>query len=152
MRVGHPAALRPLLESPPVSHLYDLMLMLDPQAEDERRAEILAGVQSAIETDGTLVGVHDWGNREMAYEIDHKGEAAYHLFQFEGPPALLERLNRTLKISDGVVRFRTIRLKPGSPPPPAPRADAPRGREEGVGSPVAARAAADAPASSDDDA
>ena len=135
-----------------MSALYDLMLMLDPQADDERRAEILAGVQSAIEADGTLVGVHDWGNREMAYEIDHKGEAAYHLFQFEGPPALLDQLNRTLKISDGVVRFRTIRLKPGSPPPPArPRAEAPRGREEGAGSPVAARAAADAPASFGDD-
>ncbi len=141
-----------MLESAPVSRLYDLMLMLDPQAEDERRGEILAGVQAAIESEGTLVGTHDWGSREMAYEIDHKGEAAYHLFQFEGPPALLERLNRTLRISDGVVRFRTIRLKPGSPPPPArPRAEVPRGREEGVGSPVAARAAADAPASSGGD-
>jgi hypothetical protein len=48
---------------------------------------------------------------------------------------------------DGVLRFRIIRLKPGSPPPPTPR-DAPRPREEREPSEgkVAARAAADAPA------
>ena len=129
--------------------LYDLMLMLDPNATDERRAEILESVQSSIEADGKLVGVHDWGSRRMAFEIDHRGEAAYHLFQFEAEPELLERLNRSLRIADGVLRFRTIRLKPGSPPPARPRPDAARGREE-PGASVAARAAADAPPSDDD--
>lgn len=124
--------------------LYDLMLMLDPNATDERRAEILRNAQSAIEAGGELVGVHDWGMRAMTFEIDHRGEAAYHLFQFNADPPLLEQLDRTLKITDGVLRFRIIRLKPGSPPPPRPRADTPRSREES--GPVAARAAADAPA------
>jgi hypothetical protein len=51
-----------------------------------------------------------------------------------------------LRIADGVLRFRTIRLKPGSPPPPRPRAEPPRQREETPEGKVAARAAADAPA------
>ena len=51
----------------------------------------------------------------MAYEIDHRPEAHYHLFQFEGENDLLERLNHQLKIMDGVLRFRIIRLKPGAP-------------------------------------
>jgi small subunit ribosomal protein S6 len=110
--------------------LYDLMLMLDPNVPDERHAEILQNVQSAIESDGTLVGVHDWGTRRMTFEIDHRPEAAYHLFQLEAEPKLLERLNHTLRITDGVLRFRIIRLKAGSPPPPPPRpAEAP-GRPE----------------------
>src|SRR5918997_5660055 len=103
--------------------LYDLMLMLDPNAPEERQGEILENVRSAIDGGGNLVGAHDWGTRRLAFEIDHRPEAAYHLFQFESEPELLERLNHNLKITDGVLRFRVIRLKPGSPAPPAPRAD-----------------------------
>ena len=127
--------------------LYDLMLMLDPNAPDERHPEIVGDVQSMIESGGTLVGSHDWGTRRMAFEIDHRREAGYHLFQFEGTNELLERLDHALKITDGVLRFRIIRLKPGSPPPPTPRAEAPRGRDDDVDATVAARAAADAPPS-----
>lgn len=126
--------------------LYDLMLMLDPTAPDERQDEIVREVQSMIESGGQLVGSHDWGTRRLAYEIDHRREAGYHLFQFEGSQELLEHLDGRLKIIDGLLRSRVIRLKPGSPPPPTPDREAPRRREEGVEPTVAAaRAAADAP-------
>jgi small subunit ribosomal protein S6 len=129
---------------PAVQGLYDLMLMLDPEATDERRSEILQEVQGMIESGGSLVGVHDWGTRRMSFEIDHRAEAGYHLFQFEADAALLDRLNHSLKIADGVLRFRVIGLKPGSPPPPAPRTDAPRPRDEVEEGARAPRAAADA--------
>jgi len=129
--------------------LYDLMLLLDSNAPDERRREIVANVQSMIESGGTLVGAHDWGMRRIAYEIDHRADADYHLFQFETNGGdLLDRLDHTLKITDGVLRFRVIRLKPGSPPPPAPRAAGrPRElpREEEETATVAPRSVADAP-------
>jgi len=126
---------------------YDLMLMLDPNAPEERQQQIAADVQTMIETDGTLVGHHDWGMRRMAFEIRHRPDASYHLYQFEGSNELLERLDHTLKITDGVLRFRIIRLKPGSPPPPEPRSDAARPREARTGDTrVAPRAAADQPA------
>jgi small subunit ribosomal protein S6 len=129
--------------------LYDLMLLLDSNAPDERRREIVGNVQSMIESGATMVGVHDWGMRRMAYEIDHRADADYHLFQFETDGGdLLERLDHTLKITDGVLRFRMIRLKPGSPPPPAPR-QAGRPREiappEEETATVAPRSVADAP-------
>jgi small subunit ribosomal protein S6 len=54
----------------------------------------------------------------MAYEIRHKTDADYHLIQFNGPRELLDRLDRTLRITDGVVRYRIIKLRPGTPPPP----------------------------------
>ena len=126
--------------------LYDLMLLLDPNAPDERHREILDHVNSAIAARGTLVGQHDWGIRRMAFEIDHRPDAAYHLFQFEGEKELLDQLDNSLKIADGVLRHRIIKVKPGTPPPPTPRADAPRAaRPDEGGAPVAARAAADAP-------
>ena len=129
-----------------MSHLYDLMLMLDPNAPEGRDEQVLGDVRSMIESSGTLVGEHDWGMRKMAYEIKHRPDAHYTLFQFEGENDLLERLGHTLKITDGVLRFRIIRLRPGTPPPPTPRPPEPRARErEPRGSErVAARAAADA--------
>ncbi|GAC1315811.1 MAG: hypothetical protein NVSMB25_00370 [Thermoleophilaceae bacterium] len=125
--------------------LYDLMLMIDPNAPEGRDEQIVGDVRGMIESAGTLVGHHDWGSRRLAFEIDHRTDAAYHLFQFEGGNDLLERINHTLKITDGVLRFRVIRLKPGSPAPPTPRPDAPRPREgRGSDTRVAPRSTADA--------
>jgi len=127
--------------------LYDLTLLLDPNAPDDRHREILGNVNSAIEGKGKLVGQHDWGMRRLAFEIDHRPDAAYHLFQFEGESDLLEQLDNTLKITDGVLRHRIIKVKPGTPPPPTPRPEPPRGARapDDAGGAVAARAAADAP-------
>ena len=129
------------------TRLYDLTLMLDPNVPDDRHREILDSVRSAIEGKGTLVGQHDWGMRRIAYEIDHRTDAAYHLFQFEGGNDLLEQLGNSLRITDAVLRHRIIKVKPGTPPPPTPRPEPPRGArpaDEPAGA-VAARAAADAP-------
>ena len=109
--------------------VYDLMLLLDTAATDAQRAKILADTEAAITAEGTLVGKHDWGARALAYEIRHKGEAEYHLFQFNATPALLERLHRTLRLTDGIVRFRIIKLAPGTPDPPAVRPEPPRPAE-----------------------
>ena len=127
------------------------MVLLDPNAPDDRHREILGNVNAAIEGKGTLVGQHDWGMRRLAFEIDHRSDAAYHLFQFEGQNDLLEQLHNTLKITDGVLRHRIIKVKPGTPPPPTPRPEPARGArapDEPEGT-VAARAAADAPAAPD---
>jgi small subunit ribosomal protein S6 len=128
--------------------LYDLMLLIDPNAPEGRQDQVVQEVQSMIESGGSLVGSHDWGLRRLAYEIDHRPDAHYQLVQFESEPQLLERLQHSLKIMDGVLRFRIIRLKPGTPPPPPPRDHIPRERREErePEGRVAARAAADAPA------
>ncbi len=109
--------------------LYDLTLLLSTSIEDERRAKIVADVEAAIAAGGGSVVRHDqWGRRTMTYRIAHQTEAEYHLLQFSGPPALLESLSHTLRIDDGVLRFRTIKVLPGTPPPPdspPPAASAP---------------------------
>jgi small subunit ribosomal protein S6 len=120
------------------------MLLLDPNAPEGRAEQILGDVEQAIGAGGSLLGRHDWGLRRMSFEIDHRPEALYYLFQFEGENELLERLNHMLKITDGVLRFRIIHLKPGTPPPPPPKPEAARTREPRGSERVAARAAADA--------
>ncbi|HEX7299416.1 MAG TPA: 30S ribosomal protein S6 [Solirubrobacteraceae bacterium] len=101
--------------------VYDLMLLLDTSAPEEQRKKVLSDVASMVSSSGDIVGDHDWGTRALAYEIDHRGDAEYHLLQFHGPADLLANLHRTLRITDGVVRFRIIKLAPGTPAPPEAR-------------------------------
>ena len=131
-----------------MARLYDLMLLIDPNAPEERRTAAVSEAESMIAAGGELVDSHDWGARRMAYEIDHRPEAEYRLYQFRGDNALLERLNQRLRIHDAVLRFRIIKQKPGMPTPPPPEQQSARRREdrEPQDTRVAARAAADAPA------
>ena len=98
--------------------LYDLTLLLDTQMESERRDQILANVEHAIDGRGEIVGRHEWGVRPTAYEVRKHTDAEYHLLQFRGPRELLEQLDHNLKITDGILRFRIVKLRPGTPPPP----------------------------------
>ena len=98
--------------------VYDLVLLLDQTIEQERRDTILANVEDAIDRAGEIVGRHDWGKRQTVYEVRKHSEADYHLIQFHGPATLLEQLDHNLKITDGVLRFRIIKLRPGTPAPP----------------------------------
>jgi small subunit ribosomal protein S6 len=108
---------------------YDLMLLLDTQAEEETRAKIVADARAAIEAQGELVRQDEWGERALAYPIQRKASAEYHLLQFHaGTPELLAGLNRTLHITDGILRFRIIKLKPGVPDAPDMHTSAPATR------------------------
>jgi len=94
-----------------MSRYYDLFVLLDPEAPEERRAAIVEQVKSQVDSGGaSLKGDADWGMRRLSYEIDHRREAQYHLFQFEGTPEVLTQLHRALSIDDSVLRHRIIRL------------------------------------------
>jgi small subunit ribosomal protein S6 len=99
--------------------LYDLMIVLSTLVEDDRRAKILTDVEAQITSGaGTLERNDDWRTRALAYEIHHQREGEYHLIQFRGAPSLIEALSHSLRIDDAVLRFRIIKVLPGTPPPP----------------------------------
>jgi small subunit ribosomal protein S6 len=148
---------------------YDLVMLLDPQADDATRAKLVADTKVSIEGQGELLRHDDWGERALAYEIDHKSSAQYHLMQFHAADKqLLGGLDRTLRLADEVIRFRIIKLAPGVPSAPdmssptaaARRADetpetaaepaAPAPAQEAPEPAPAAEAAADAPAPAPD--
>lgn len=99
--------------------LYDLVLMLTADAEESTRAKILSDVETAITgAGGSIERDDDWGRRPLAFEIRHLSEAEYHLLQFKAPATLIEELSHTLRITDGVLRFRVIKVRPGTPEAP----------------------------------
>jgi len=109
---------------------YDLVILLDPQSEPEARAKIIADTRAAVEAQGELLRHDEWGERALTYPIEKRTSAEYHLLQFHASTTdLLSGLDRTLRITDGVLRFRIVKLKPGVPEAPnmgsaAARADA----------------------------
>jgi small subunit ribosomal protein S6 len=95
------------------------MVVVSMNAEDERRAKILSDVEAQITSGGgTIERNDDWHTRPLAYEINHQTEGEYRLFQFTGPTSLLEPISHNLRIDDAVLRFRIIRVVPGTPPAP----------------------------------
>jgi|HigsolmetaAR202D_1030399.scaffolds.fasta_scaffold06102_7 small subunit ribosomal protein S6 len=93
---------------------YDLMLLLDPSTEDAQRTKVLEEVERIVaDGGGSIASRHDWGARPTAYEIRHRGDADYRLVQFTGGPDIPAALGRYLRIADGVMRYRVIKLRPG---------------------------------------
>jgi small subunit ribosomal protein S6 len=128
---------------------YDLVLLLDPQAEESARAKIVADARSSVESQGELLRHDEWGERPLTYPIDKKASAEYHLLQFHANETeLLSGLDRTLRLTDGVLRFRLIKLKPGVPDPPDMRSSAavPTRRPETEAAPESAVVPAATPA------
>jgi len=129
---------------------YDLVLLLSSTASDEDRAGILSDVESAISGGGGEIHRRDdWGARPLTFKINHQREAEYHLLQFTGPTALLETLSHNLHIADGVLRFRIIKVTPGTPaapdsPPPVIGAMPPQSPDGRTAVPVGAGAPASA--------
>jgi small subunit ribosomal protein S6 len=97
--------------------IYDLLLLLSTSAPEERRGKVMQEVESAISSSGGSIERNDdWGTRGLTYQIAHHGDAEYHLIQFRGPAELLDSLSHSLRIADDVLRFRIIKVIPGTPP------------------------------------
>jgi len=97
------------------------MLLLDPDLAEERANEIIQRIRDGVDgAKGTWDGHEPWGRRRLAYEIDHKGEAVYHLLLFTASTETLAEITRVLKITDGVLRHGAYRRVKGSTHTKAP--------------------------------
>lgn len=87
---------------------YELMFVIDPTMDDEKKAAVVATVQEIINADGTVGEVDEWGLRKLAYPIQKKNEGYYVVVTFQASPELPKELDRRLKISDAVIRHMII--------------------------------------------
>lgn len=109
---------------------YEILLMLDPDAPEERHDEIIRRARELVEGSGGTWDRHEpWGRRKLAYEIAHRDEGVYHLVELTAEPATLDELSRILKITDGVMRHMAVRRIERSPARPVART--PRDGQDG---------------------
>ena len=108
-----------------MNRYYELVLMLDPESADTDREKLADNVRKQIESAGTLDRADNWGVRKMAYEIRQRNESEYRYYRFQSEAELLERLDHSLKIADGVLRFRIFKVDPETTTNPPPASERP---------------------------
>jgi small subunit ribosomal protein S6 len=91
---------------------YELMLVLRPDAPDDRIQAVLDRTTRQITTDGgQIVKVAPWGRRRLAYPIDRYREGSYHIVLFEAPATAIVELERGLLITEEILRHLVTRIE-----------------------------------------
>ncbi len=93
---------------------YELMLVLKPDAPDERASAVIdRTTRYVVAEGGQIVKVAPWGRRRLAYPIDRYREGSYHIVVFESPAEAIAELERSLQITEDVLRYLVTRaIKP----------------------------------------
>jgi small subunit ribosomal protein S6 len=91
---------------------YEVMIVLQPELEDETRAQIVERVGGWL-TNGTdetaKPVVHHWGQRHMAYPIEKHTEGYYVLYEAKLDPARLSEIERNMMYVEDIMRHLVIR-------------------------------------------
>ena len=87
---------------------YEVMLILDPSLEDDKKDATVETVKGIIAAEGEVGNVDTWGMRKLAYPIQKKSEGYYVVIEFKAQPTLPKELDRRLKISDNVIRHMIV--------------------------------------------
>lgn len=91
---------------------YELMLVLRPDTPDERtQAVIDRSTRQITAAGGEVVKVAPWGRRRLAYQIDRYREGSYHIVVFEAPGTAIAELERSLLITEDVLRHLIVRVE-----------------------------------------
>ncbi len=88
---------------------YETIFVLDAALEEEKITALSEKFQKLIADNGTVESVDVWGKRKLAYPIDFKTEGYYVLVNFASNPEFPKELERIYGITDGVMRFITVR-------------------------------------------
>jgi small subunit ribosomal protein S6 len=89
---------------------YELMLVLRPDvADDKAQAVIDRTTRGIVASGGQIAKVVPWGRRRLAYQIDRYREGSYHIILFEAPADAIAEMERTLLITEEVIRHLVTR-------------------------------------------
>jgi small subunit ribosomal protein S6 len=92
---------------------YELGFILNPEVSEEQTRAILERVEQVVTTyDGQIVRVNQWGRRRLAYPIEHHRDGFYTFVDMILTPETVIELERTLKVSEEVLRHIVKRRDP----------------------------------------
>ena len=96
---------------------YELMLVLRPDAAEDRVSALIDRTTRQIVADGgQIIKVAPWGRRRLAYPIDRQREGSYHILLFDAPAEAIAELERGLLITEEVLRHLVTRSeRPAKP-------------------------------------
>jgi len=90
--------------------VYETMLLLRPEQEEEQVTATVERIQGIIQADGgEMKNVDRWGKRRLAFEVNGQREGIYVVLAFTSGSAALKEMNRVLGLAEEVLRHFTIR-------------------------------------------
>lgn len=88
---------------------YELVFIVHPDRSDEEARKALERVKEVVTREGgEVLKVEEWGKRKLAYEIKKQTKGTYFLVHYNGTGAVLNEVERTLRISDDVLKYLTV--------------------------------------------
>ena len=92
-----------------IKNSYEAIVVFSLTLGDEKIHELIDKFKDLIEKNGTLNKVDQWGKRTLAYLINKESDGYYVLFDFESQAEFPAEFERVLKITDGILRFLTVK-------------------------------------------
>jgi small subunit ribosomal protein S6 len=90
---------------------YELMVIFDGGLDEAGYQTNLKWVEKLItDASGTVHKTDPWGRRTFAYEINHKTEGYYAVYELMAEGGALDHAERSLRLADAVVRHKLLRL------------------------------------------
>lgn len=88
-------------------HNYEVMFIVNPNVNEDRKKEITAQLNEAIvKNQGELISSAIWSEkRKLAYPIKKFHEGIYYLAQFKSEPANILKLKQAYKLNEDVIRL-----------------------------------------------
>jgi small subunit ribosomal protein S6 len=87
---------------------YEMVILIDPQVGDNQIESTIQGYKQRLEdANAEVLHVDHWGLRKLAYTsaaLQGRQQAFYALYQFSGPPELIEPLEVAMKLDEAVLR------------------------------------------------
>lgn len=88
-----------------MSRDYELALIINPEVSEEETRAVLDRVEQIVATyGGQVVRVNQWGRRRLAYPIERQRDGFYVFIDMILTPETVIELERTLKVSETVLR------------------------------------------------
>jgi len=92
---------------------YELAFILSPEVSEEETRATMDRVEQVVTThDGQIVKVNQWGRRRLAYPIERHRDGIYVFIDMILTPESVSELERTLKVSEIVLRHMVKRRDP----------------------------------------
>ena len=99
-------------KEPTAVRRYELMLVLRPDAPDDRVQAVLERTtRQILASNGVVVKAAPWGRRRLAYAIGRYREGSYHIIHFDAPSEAVAEIERTLLITEEVLRHLVTRVE-----------------------------------------
>ena len=89
---------------------YEVALIIRPDVDQEGQDAIVERLSEILTADGGQVdNVEPWGRRRLAYPISKVQEGFYYFVQGQFATSVLPELNRSIKLSESILRHMVIR-------------------------------------------